>query len=42
MIDRVSRVARNALRDLRYGRPLGGMVKWRYPELGVHDAANSD
>jgi SAM-dependent methyltransferase len=42
MIDRVSRVARNALRDLRYGRPLGGMVKSRYPELGVHDAANSD
>lgn len=32
---------RSALRDLRYGRPLGGTVRSRYEHLGAFHATNS-
>jgi hypothetical protein len=30
------------VRDLRYGKPLGGTVKTRYAHLGAHDVGNAD
>jgi SAM-dependent methyltransferase len=38
---RAARIARNAVLDLRYGRPLGGTVRTRYAHLGAFDTANS-
>jgi len=34
-------MVRSALRDLRYGRPLGGTVRSRYAHLGAFHATNS-
>jgi SAM-dependent methyltransferase len=39
---RAPKAARNAIRDLRYGAPLGGVIKTRYAHLGAHHTANSD
>jgi hypothetical protein len=41
-IRRLPKIARNLMRDLRYGRPLGGTVKTRYAHLGAHDVGNAD
>lgn len=41
-IRRASKAAQNAVRDLRYGAPLGGVIKTRYAHLGAHHTANSD
>ena len=38
---RAARIARNAVLDLRYGRPLGGTARTRYAHLGAFDTANS-
>jgi SAM-dependent methyltransferase len=35
-------IARNLLRDLRYGRPLGGTIKSRYAAAGARDVGNAD
>jgi hypothetical protein len=40
MVRRAPRIARNAVRDLRYGSFLGGTVKTRYEHLGAHDVGN--
>jgi hypothetical protein len=40
MVRRTPRIARNAVRDLRYGSFLGGTVKTRFEHLGAHDAGN--
>jgi SAM-dependent methyltransferase len=41
-IRRVPKIIRNALRDLRYGRPLGGTLRTRHAHLGAYDVANTD
>jgi hypothetical protein len=33
---------RNAVRDLRYGKPLGGTTRTRYAHLGASDVGNAD
>jgi len=30
------------VRDLRYGKPLGGTIKTKYAHLGAHDVGNAD
>jgi hypothetical protein len=40
-IRRVPTIVRSALRDLRYGRPLGGTIRTRYEHLGAFHSANS-
>ncbi len=40
MVRRAPTIARNAVRDLRYGAFLGGTVKTRFEHLGAHDAGN--
>jgi len=42
MLRRTPKIVRNALRDLRYGAPLGGTIKSRYEHLGAHDVGNVD
>ena len=42
IIRRAPKIARNAARDLRYGRPLGGTIRTRYEHLGAHDVGNAD
>jgi hypothetical protein len=42
MLRRTPRIVRNAVRDLRYGAPLGGTVRSRYSHLGAHDVGNAD
>jgi SAM-dependent methyltransferase len=42
LIRRAPKIARNALRDMRYGRPLGGTIRTRYAHLGAVHSANSD
>jgi SAM-dependent methyltransferase len=39
---RIPKAARNAVRDLRFGKPLGGTIKTRYAHLGAHDVGNAD
>jgi hypothetical protein len=41
-IRRAPKIVRNALRDLRYGKPLGGTIKTRYAHLGALDVGNAD
>ena len=41
LIQRGPTMVRSALRDLRYGRPLGGTVRSRYEHLGAFHATNS-
>jgi len=41
-IRRLPKIVRNLVRDLRYGKPLGGTVKTRYAHLGAHDVGNAD
>jgi hypothetical protein len=41
-IRRLPKIVRNAVRDLRYGRPLGGTIRSRYDHLGAHDVGNAD
>ena len=41
LIRRGPTMVRSALRDLRYGRPLGGTVRSRYEHLGAFHATNS-
>ena len=40
-IRRAPAMLRSALRDLRYGRPLGGTVRTRYEHLGAFHSTNS-
>jgi len=42
IIRRAPKMARNAVRDLRYGKPLGGTIRTRYAHLGAHDVGNAD
>jgi SAM-dependent methyltransferase len=42
MLRRTPKIVRNALRDLRYGAPLGGTIKTRHAHLGAHDIGNAD
>ncbi len=42
VIRRAPKIVHNAVRDLRYGRPLGGTVETRYAHLGAHDVGNAD
>jgi SAM-dependent methyltransferase len=42
MLPRLPKITRTALRDLRYGRPLAGTIKTRYPDLGARHTTNSD
>lgn len=42
VIRRASKIVHNALRDLRYGKPLAGTIKTRYAHLGAHDTGNAD
>ena len=42
VIRRAPKIVRNALRDMRYGRPLGGTVRTRYAHLGARDIGNAD
>jgi SAM-dependent methyltransferase len=42
IIRRAPKMARNALRDLRYGKPLGGTIRTKYAHLGAHDVGNAD
>ena len=39
---RAPTIARNLVRDLRYGRPLGGTIKSRYAGAGARDVGNAD
>jgi hypothetical protein len=41
-VRRLPKVVRNAVRDLRFGKPLGGTIKTRYAHLGAHDVGNAD
>jgi SAM-dependent methyltransferase len=41
LVSRGPTMIRSALRDLRYGRPLGGTVRSRYEHLGAFHATNS-
>jgi SAM-dependent methyltransferase len=41
-IRRAPKIIRNGLRDLRYGKPLGGTIKTRYAHLGAFDVGNAD
>jgi hypothetical protein len=41
-IRRAPKTARNIVRDLRFGKPLGGTVRTRYAHLGAHDVGNAD
>ena len=41
-IRRLPKIVRNGVRDLRYGRPLGGTIRSRYEHLGAHDVGNAD
>src|SRR5579862_6288250 len=41
-VRRSPKVIPNALRDLRYGRPLAGTIKTRYAHLGARDTTNAD
>jgi len=41
VIRRAPVIVRNAVRDLKYGRPLGGTAKTRYAHLGAFDGGNS-
>ena len=41
-VRRSPKVVPNALRDLRYGRPLAGTIKTRYADLGARDTTNAD
>jgi SAM-dependent methyltransferase len=42
VIRRAPKIARNFVRDMRYGRPLGGTVRTRYAHLGACDIGNAD
>ncbi len=42
VIRRAPKIVRNALRDVRYGRPLGGTIRTRYSHLGACDIGNAD
>ena len=39
---RTPKIVHNLVRDLRYGRPLGGSIASRHPEAGANDIGNSD
>jgi hypothetical protein len=39
---RAPTIARNLMRDLRYGRPLGGTIRSRYADAGARDVGNAD
>jgi hypothetical protein len=41
-VRRLPKIVRNAVQDLRFGKPLGGTVKTRYAHLGAHDVGNAD
>ena len=41
-VRRAPKIVRNFVRDMRYGRPLGGTVKTRYAHLGARDVGNAD
>jgi SAM-dependent methyltransferase len=42
IIRRAPKAARNAVRDLRYGKPLGGTIRTKYAHLGANDVGNAD
>jgi SAM-dependent methyltransferase len=42
VIRRAPKIVRNAVRDLRFGKPLGGTIKTKYAHLGAHDVGNAD
>jgi SAM-dependent methyltransferase len=42
LVRRTPKIAHNLVRDLRYGRPLGGSIASRHPEAGANDIGNSD
>src|SRR5262249_17219332 len=42
IIRRAPKAARNALHDLRYGKPLGGTIRTKYAHLGANDVGNAD
>jgi SAM-dependent methyltransferase len=42
IIRRAPKIARNAVRDLRYGKPLGGTIRTKYAHLGANDVGNAD
>src|SRR5262249_9417993 len=42
VIRRAPKIARNAIRDLRYGKPLGGTIRTKYAHLGANDVGNAD
>src|SRR5438105_15674477 len=42
VIRRLPKIIRNAIRDLRFGKPLGGTIKSRYAHLGAHDVGHAD
>jgi SAM-dependent methyltransferase len=42
IIRRAPKAARNAVHDLRYGKPLGGTVRTKYAHLGANDVGNAD
>ncbi|HZQ82817.1 MAG TPA: class I SAM-dependent methyltransferase [Gaiellaceae bacterium] len=42
LIRRLPTTFANAVRDIRYGRPLGGTIRTRYSHLGARHAVNSD
>jgi len=42
LIRRLPTTFTNAVRDLRYGRPLGGTIRTRHEHLGARHAVNSD
>ena len=41
-VRRAPKIVRNFVRDMRYGRPLGGTVRTRYAHLGARDVGNAD
>jgi SAM-dependent methyltransferase len=42
IIRRAPKIARNAIHDLRYGKPLGGTIRTKYAHLGANDVGNAD
>ena len=39
---RTPKIVHNLVRDLRYGRPLGGSIASRHPDAGANDIGNAD
>jgi hypothetical protein len=42
VVRRTPKIVHNLVRDLRYGRPLGGTIASRHPEAGANDVGNAD